>query len=115
MTTVTKIIDKTVDPIEADLDGWVKQVGNPTMKTWIEYKSEDGTIISGRWEATAGTYFATYSGWEFIHIMEGKAIVTAEGGEPLSLAAGDSMIFEKDFVGTWEIIDPITKHFAIKF
>ena len=114
MTSVTKIIDKTVEPIESDLDGWVKQMGNPTMQTWIEYKSEDGSLLSGRWEATEGTYHATYAGWEFVHIMAGKAIVTAEGGEPLTLSAGESMVFEKTFVGTWEIIEPITKHFVLK-
>jgi len=37
MTGLTKIIDKTVAPIETDLDGWTKVEGNPTMKTWIEY------------------------------------------------------------------------------
>jgi uncharacterized cupin superfamily protein len=46
--------------------------------------------------------------------MEGKAIVTAEGGKPLSLSAGESMVFEKTFVGTWEIIEPVTKHFVLK-
>ncbi|HEC75109.1 MAG TPA: cupin domain-containing protein [Methylophaga aminisulfidivorans] len=113
MSTVTKMIDKSVSPIETDLDGWVKHAGNPTMKTWIEYKSADERTLSGCWEATPGTYHATYAAWEFVHIISGKAIVTPEGGEPITLTAGEAMLFEKDFIGTWEIQETVLKHFVL--
>jgi len=44
---VTKFGLKAATPIETDLDGWKKVDGNPTMKTWIEYTSDDGSSISG--------------------------------------------------------------------
>lgn len=114
MNMLTRIIDRTVEPITTDLDGWSVVSGNPTMKTWIEYTSPDESMITGIWEATPGTYHATYSGWEFIHIMQGEVIITPEGGEPKMCIAGDAVMIEAGFVGTWEIKEKIIKHFAIK-
>lgn len=114
MSTIQKIIDKTVAPIEADLDGWKKVDGNPTMKTWIEYTSPDESMITGCWEATPGTYHTSYAAWEFVHMIAGKVIITPEGGEPQTYQAGDAFMVEADFVGTWEITETVFKHFAIK-
>jgi uncharacterized cupin superfamily protein len=54
MATVFVIPDKKADVIEADLDGWKKVEGEPTMKTWIEYSTDEA--LCGTWEATVGTY-----------------------------------------------------------
>ncbi len=43
----SKLPDRSVDPILDDLDGWKKVDGEPSMKTWIEYTSEDGKLLSG--------------------------------------------------------------------
>ena len=40
-------------------------------------------MISGWWEATPGTWHAKYESWEFIHLIEGAAIITPDGGEPV--------------------------------
>lgn len=114
MTMVSKIIDKTVEPITEDLEGWEKLEGNPSMTTWIEYTSPDGTMITGCWAATTGTYRATYASWEFIHLIEGEVIVTQDGEAPVTLMPGDAFMVEAGFTGTWEIIKPVFKHFAIK-
>ena len=71
----SKIGNKTVTPIETDLDGWKKVEGHPTMKTWIEYTSDDKSMISGWWEATPGTYHASYESWEFVHLIEGQITI----------------------------------------
>ncbi|WP_286238124.1 cupin domain-containing protein [Neptuniibacter halophilus] len=114
MTTLTTMTDCSVEPMTADLDGWKVIAGNPGMKTWIEYTSPDESMITGCWEATPGTYHATYASWEFIHIIEGEAVITPDGGEPKTIKAGDALMLEADFVGTWEIKQKIFKHFAIK-
>jgi len=111
---VTKFGFKTATPIESDLDGWKKIDGNPTMKTWIEYTSEDGSMISGWWAATPGTYHATYSAPEFVHMIEGEITITPDGGKPVKVGPGDAFVVEKDFVGTWTIEKEVFKHFSIK-
>ncbi len=111
---ITRLPNRTAEPITEALDGWTAVAGDPSMTTWIEYTSDDGSMISGWWEATPGTWHATYASWEFIHLIEGAAIITPDGGEPVEVGPGDAFVIEKDFVGTWEITAPFVKHFTIK-
>ena len=110
----SKIENRSVDPIETDLDGWKKVEGNPTMKTWIEYTSHDGSTICGWWEATPGTYHASYASWEFVHLLEGRITITPDGGSPNQVGPGDAFVVEKGFEGTWKIEERVLKHFAIR-
>ncbi|MEM5536108.1 cupin domain-containing protein [Neptuniibacter pectenicola] len=114
MSYIKKIIDKSVAAIDTDLEGWEKISGTPSMKTWIEYTSEDGSMIAGCWEATEGSYRAEYKSWEYIHLIEGKVKITPEGGDSVTLLPGDSFVIEAGFTGTWEIEEKVFKHFTIK-
>ena len=40
------------EPVTADPDGWKKVEGNSAMKAWVQHTSNDGSVISGTWEAT---------------------------------------------------------------
>ena len=111
---VVKFGVKAATPIEADLEGWKKIEGHPTMMTWVEYTSDDGSMISGWWSATPGTYHATYGAPEFVHMIEGEIIITPDGGEPVKVGPGDAFVVEKTFVGTWKIEKKVFKHFSIK-
>lgn len=110
----SKLANRQVDPILDDLEGWKKVSGDPSMKTWIEYTSEDGSLISGWWEATPGVYHATYAAWEFVHLIDGKITITPDGGDPNNVGPGDAFVVESDFAGTWEITEKVLKHFVIK-
>ena len=115
MNYISKMQDiKNVTPITDNLDGWVVTEGVPTMKTWILYTSHDESMISGYWEATPGSYHATYTDYEFVHIIAGKLIITADGESPVELGAGEAFVVEPGFKGTWQIIEPIRKYFDIK-
>lgn len=110
----SKIADRQATPIETDLDGWTKVAGEPTMKTWIEYTSEDESMICGWWEATPGTYRAKYEAWEFVHLIEGRITITPDGGAATEVVPGDAFIVEKGFDGTWQIHEKVLKHFTIR-
>lgn len=84
------------------------------MKTWVLHTSADGTMMSGYWEATQGSYHATYTAYEFVHLIAGKIIITPDGGAPVTVVAGDAFVVEKDFKGTWEIVEAVRKHFDFK-
>ena len=112
--TITKFGLKTATPIETDLDGWKKVSGHPTMKTWVEYSSPDGSLISGWWSATPGVYHATYAAPEMVHLIEGEIVITPEGGKPVTVGPGDAFVVESDFTGTWEIKKEVFKYFSIK-
>ena len=102
------------DPMLTDLDGWTKVEGNPTMKTWVQHKTIDGNVISGTWEATTGTWHAVSQFYEFVHLIEGQITLTPEGGEPVTMVAGDAFAVEAGFRGTWKIEKPVRKHSCIK-
>ena len=104
----------SVTPSDATLDGWVVTAGAPTMKTWVLHTTTDGTMMSGYWEATPGSYHATYTAYEFVHLIAGKIIITPDGGAPVTVVAGDAFVVEKDFVGTWEIVEAVRKHFDFR-
>lgn len=80
----------------------------------IPFTSDDSRILSGVWEADPGL-----SRWEFlergeaIHVLEGRMVVTEDGGEPVSVEAGTSAIFPIGWQGTWEIHERIRKFFVI--
>ena len=97
-----------------DLDGWKKVEGNPTMKTWIQHTSADGSVISGTWEATPGTYHATYGAYEFVHLIDGQITITPDGGTSVTMTPGCAFTVEPGFAGTWKIEKPVKKHFCIK-
>ncbi|ALE06284.1 transcriptional regulator [Arthrobacter sp. ERGS1:01] len=80
----------------------------------IPFTSDDSRILSGVWEADPGL-----SRWEFlergeaIHVLEGRMVVTEDGGEPITVDAGTSAIFPIGWQGTWEIKERIRKFFVI--
>jgi uncharacterized cupin superfamily protein len=111
-STLIPLGKKVATPIETDLDGWKKVEGEPTMKTYIEYNTDKA--LCGTWTATVGTYHAIYDTWEFVHLIEGKIIITPDGGESYTVVAGDAFVVEKDFKGTWKIEENVVKHFHIK-
>ena len=102
------------EPITADLDGWKVVAGKPSMKTWILHTSADGSMISGCWEAKPGTYHATYTAYEFVHLIKGKITITPDGGMPVNVGPGDAFVVEPGFKGTWKIREKVFKHFDIK-
>lgn len=87
--------------------------GNPTFRTW-NFDEADGGVYAGVWEATPGKWRIVYDEWEYFHILSGRSIVTEEGGEPVHLKAGDSMVLRPGFKGTWEVIETTRKDYVIR-
>ena len=112
--TVYRLPAPGPEPMTTDLDGWVKTVGSPSMKTWVQHTSADGSVISGTWTATPGTWHATYKFYEFVHLIEGRIVITPDGGTPVTLNPGDGFVVDAGFAGTWEVQAPVLKHFCIK-
>ena len=114
MQTITRLtLAAAPEPMTADLDGWVVTEGHPAMKTWVLHTSSDGRMISGYWECTPGSYHATYSAYEFVHLIAGRIVITPDGGTPVIVQAGDAFVVEADFKGTWKIEQAVRKHFDI--
>ena len=114
MAAIARLGAPSGEPNAADLDGWVKVEGSPSMRTWVQHATADGTAISGTWEATVGAWHATFAFYEFAHIIEGRLTITEDGGEPVSFGPGDALAVEAGFRGVWRIEEPVHKHLAIR-
>jgi len=63
------------------------------------------------WEKEISTFPWTYTATETCYILEGRVIVTPDGGEPVEIKAGDLVTFPAGMSCTWEILEPIRKHY----
>lgn len=65
------------------------------------------------WEKEASTFPWTYYEEEICYILQGKAVVTPEGGPSVEIGAGDLVTFGADLRCMWHIVEPIRKHYRL--
>ena len=65
-----------------------------------------GQLVVSIYEADDGMVkIIDYPFDEFVHVLNGRAILTAEGAAPQTFETGDSFVVPKGFTGTWEMQD----------
>lgn len=65
------------------------------------------------WEKEASEYHWVYDEKEVCYVLEGKAQVTPDDGEPVRFGAGDLVTFEEGLACTWKILEPVRKHYVL--
>lgn len=88
--------------------------GAPTTRTWRLWSDPDGTLVTGILEATPGLWRIDYKVWEFCHFVEGRCVITEEGGVPMKFGPGDTFVCAPGLIGNWEITEKVRKHFVIR-
>ena len=92
----------------------VPVAGDPHTVTMNGYESADGSLLMGTWMSTPGTWRIDYKDWEYCHFLEGRCIITPDGGAPVELAAGDVFIVEPGLKGTWEVVETVRKYYIFR-
>jgi uncharacterized cupin superfamily protein len=46
-------------------------------------------------------------------MLEGVSVITDEQGYAVTVAAGDSFVIPRGFVGSWEVVEATRKNFII--
>ena len=87
--------------------------GNPRTTTRNFFADQTEQFFSGIWESTSGKWRIRYTENEFVHMLEGEAILIAADGTAESVTAGDSFVVPAGFEGTWESVTPVKKLYAI--
>jgi uncharacterized cupin superfamily protein len=87
--------------------------GNPRQTVWVHYTDASGRFVSGVWLSEPGKWRVSYSEEEYCHMLEGRSILTEDGGAPVTVVAGDSFVVPRGFAGTWEVVERTRKEFAI--
>lgn len=65
------------------------------------------------WSKEPSTFPWNYDKNETCYLLDGEAIVTPEGGEPVTIQAGDLVVFPAGMKCTWQILEPVTKHYKV--
>jgi uncharacterized cupin superfamily protein len=65
------------------------------------------------WTKEVSTFAWHYETREVCYFLEGEAIVTPEGGEPVALERGDFVTFPAGMSCTWEIRAAVRKHYDL--
>ncbi|WP_099866226.1 cupin domain-containing protein [Pararhizobium haloflavum] len=86
--------------------------GAPRFTTWNIEQTDKG-LFAGLWRATPGKWMIAYDEWEYFHVLEGRSVVTPDGGDPVELGPGDSYVLRPGFKGTWEVIETTLKEYVI--
>jgi uncharacterized cupin superfamily protein len=105
----------TTDAAEAETDRPAPDKlisGDPVFTTW-NAEERDG-LYCGIWQSTPGKWRISYDEWEFCHILEGVSVIAEDGGEAVTVRAGDSFILRPGFAGTWEVIETTRKDYVIR-
>ena len=64
------------------------------------------------WSKEPSTFPWTYDSNETCYFLEGDVIVTPKGGEPVQMGKGDLVTFPQGMSCTWEIREPVSKHYT---
>lgn len=100
-----------------DLEDWgaLEEATGPEMSTSgiTMWKNEATAAESGIWECTPGPSHWELETNEFVHVLSGAMTVTEDGGEPVNLVAGDTVMFPNGWKGTWHIHETLRKLYVI--
>ncbi len=87
--------------------------GNPQQTLWMQYTDPTKQFFTGVWSSPPGKWKVAYTEEEYCYMLQGISIVTDAVGVATTVAAGDSFVMPKGFVGTWEVVETTTKRFVI--
>ena len=65
------------------------------------------------WNKEVSTFPWHYDVKETCYFLAGDVIVTPDGGEPVHITRGDLVVFPAGMSCTWEIRQPVQKHYKL--
>jgi uncharacterized protein len=88
-------------------------VGAPVQRAFNQFTSSDGRFHCGIWEGAVGKWRVAFTENEFCHLLAGVVVVTDEAGRTRTFRAGDAFVTPAGFAGSWEVLEPARKYYAI--
>lgn len=83
----------------------------------VEHNPEESRIdaLNARswpiWTCEVSEFPWTYDGRETCYILEGGVTVIPDGGDPVTIKAGDLVVFPAGMSCRWNVTKPIKKHY----
>ena len=63
------------------------------------------------WEKEASEFPWEYFEDEISYILEGRAIITPEGGDPVEIRKGDLVTIPSELICKWKVVEPLRKRY----
>jgi uncharacterized protein len=64
------------------------------------------------WTKEVSKFPWRYDQSETCYVLRGRFVVTPDGGQPQEFARGDLITFPTGLSCTWEILEPVEKHYT---
>ncbi|WPL83320.1 cupin domain-containing protein [Bordetella hinzii] len=88
--------------------------GNTEFRSANAFEGNEGRVLSGVWESTAGKFRSDTTGYiEFGYILEGQARIVDPDGTVHELRPGDPFIMPEGYKGHWEVDACVKKVYFI--
>ena len=87
--------------------------GIPRTRVSNQYADASQQFFCGIWTSTTGKWKVKYTEHEFCVFIEGRVRLESVDGEKFDLRAGDACVVPAGFEGTWEVVEPCKKWYAI--
>ena len=87
--------------------------GHPVQSVRNLFTDSTGQFFAGTWSSTPGLWRIRYTESEFCHLLAGTVRLTDAQGTSWLFAAGASFVVPAGFTGTWEVLEPARKLYAI--
>jgi len=116
-TPVPVGLPKMSESATATLEEWgpLEEATGPAMSTrgFTLWKNEETQAESGIWECTPGPSRWVLETNEFVNVIFGRMTVTEDGGSPVEIGPGDTVVFPLGWQGSWEIHETLRKLYVI--
>jgi uncharacterized protein len=87
--------------------------GSPRHELANYFSDPSQQFFAGRWSSTEGTWRVRYTESELCVMTQGRVIIKSDGGTANSFGPGDAFVIPAGFSGTWTVLEPCTKIYAI--
>lgn len=65
------------------------------------------------WSKEVSVFPWVFPEQEIAYILEGECVITPEGGQPVSFGKGDLVTFPAGMKASWEVKQPLHKHYKL--
>ncbi|MEG1041630.1 cupin domain-containing protein [Pseudomonas sp. NUPR-001] len=90
-------------------------LGEPVSIASVTAVERTDGVETGIWECTPGRWRRQIVQQEFCHFIKGRCTFTPDGGEPLTIEAGDAIMLPANSTGIWDIQETVRKTYVLIF
>jgi uncharacterized cupin superfamily protein len=100
-------------PAASPFDAAKLLAGAPRATVDNRYSDPSQQFHCGTWASTPGRWKVSYSEHEFCYLLEGRVRLVSDDGVVVEFGPGDAFVVPAGFIGTWETLESVRKHYAI--